>query len=81
VSSLFSTLQVVQSGGSNEGIQQYRSLLDPSLQGQSLPPSQQPDTYDEELQGSASEGETLNAVLHTPAGIQLINQKLSILVI
>ena len=73
------TLQVVQSGGRDEGIQQYRSLLDPSLQGQSLPSSRQPATYDEELQGSAPEGETGDAVLHAPAAPQLMDQKPSIL--
>jgi hypothetical protein len=69
------TLQVIQSGGRDEGIQQYRSLLDPSLQGHSLPSSQQPATYDEELQGSAPEGETGDAVIHASAAPQRMDQK------
>ena len=57
-------LQVTLSGNRDEGVQQYRGLLDPSLLDQPLPRAQKPATYDEEVQGGSPQGEVL-VVIHT----------------
>ena len=51
------------SGNRDEGVQQYRALLDPSLQDQALPKAQQPATYDEEVQGGSPHGVSLVIII------------------
>lgn len=58
-------MQVTLSGSRDEGVQQYRALLDPSLQDQPLPKAQQPATYDEEVEGSSPQGKTFLVVINT----------------
>ena len=54
-----SRLQVTASADRDEGVQQYRALLDPTLLDQPLPKAPKPTTYSEEVQGSSPHGDLL----------------------
>ena len=62
-----SHLQVMVTGNRDEGVQQYRGLLDPSLLDQPLPKAQKPATYDEEIQGGSPQGEGCHHPYHETA--------------